>query len=608
MAWDDLPPDSAAQTAGWDAAPPTQDELPKWSDLPGNIIPNAEKVAKGAVDTGLRTAKGIYDLPSDALETAKGEWGHLLKGENPLEGITESPLAQDAKTVGSGVINTVKAMPGQLGDLASKEAWVNRPVENAMTAAALAGVAKGVVGRGGAMVSEAAKVAPAAEAAAEIPKVEPLVEMPKPAAPAGLPVMEPGAKTGAPHALFAYNDNFGPGGAKRSLYNVFGDPEHPAVKGIGHGSSVPQADLEKAGIPITGREPKSVGKYEPIQEPSQGPPPPPKPEAPPAAKDPLQDVKDFLKKTQGQVEAKPGWQEKAAKYVKNEVADLRAKDMGMRDPMIRSLDPKRPLEALQKAEDLMTYAGDQGYFKPGLTNIARKDAIAAKIGETGKNIGAVRQLGGQRATPPIADIRNTIKNELTNEYGQKAGKEIKTVLSDFDRKVKANPSFQGLSDVATYLNGEKKTFNKIGQNPGPTTDAANIISRMNNEALRKVLSPEEDKFYTQNLRDFGAHKKLEQMVASAARRGMTGRGAPGGALSALWQQLWDRGGYRMAGNVADRMSTGILKNPGKIKSIPEFFEELAHHTGEEIGDTIEGMYKGGRVPEDVRSYVGSHGC
>ncbi len=606
MAWDDLPPDAGVKTS-WDAAPPTKEELPQWSDLPGNIIPNAEKVAKGAIDTGLRTAKGIYDLPSDAMETAGGEWKHLLKGENPLEGITESPIAQDIKTVGGGLINTAKAIPGQLMDLGSKEAWVNRPVENALTGAALVGGAAGALGKGAGAGEALAREAPVAELSKAAGAVEPLVEIPK-AKPQGLPVMQPGAKTGDPHALFAYNDKFGPGGADRSMYNVFGDPEHPAVKQVGHGSTVTQDMLEKAGIPVTGREPRSVGKWEPIQEPPRTPPPPPKPEPPPAPKDPLQDVKDFLKKTQGQVEAKPGWQEKAAKYVKNEVADLRAKDIGMRDPMIRSLDPKRPLEALKKAEDLMGYANEQGYFKPGLTNVARKDAIQSKIGETGKAIGAVRQLGGQRATPPIAEIRNTLKNELTTEYGQKAGREIKTVLSDFDRKVKADPSFQGLSDVATYLNGEKHTFNKIGQNPGPTTDAANIISRMNNESLRKVLSPEEDKFYTQNLRDFGAHKKLEAMVASAARRGMTGRGAPGGALSALWQQLWDRGGYRMAGNVADRMSSSVLKNPGKIKTLPQFFEELGHHAGEEIGDTIEGMSKGGRVPDDVRGYVGSSGC
>lgn len=315
--------------------------------------------------------------------------------------------------------------------------------------------------------------------------------------------------------------------------------------------------------------------------------PPPTGAAPTPPVDPLAEVKNFVTKKYGQAAEKPGFTEKAGKYLKNEVADLRGKDIGLRDPMIRSLDPKNPLKALDKAEGLMDYAAENGYFKPGLTDISRKEAIKAKIADTGKNIGAVRELGGQRGMPPIAEVRQAIKNELVGEYGNKAMREIKTVLADFDRKVKDNPTFQGLSDVATYLNGEKKTFNKIGQNAGPTTDAANIISRMNNEALRKVLSPEENNFYTQNLRDFGAHKKLEQMVASSSRRAMTGRGAPGGALSALWQQMWDRGGYRMAGNIADRMGSSMVKNPGKFKTLPDFFEEFAHHSGDVLDEALD---------------------
>jgi len=371
----------------------------------------------------------------------------------------------------------------------------------------------------------------------------------------------------------------------------------------------PEAPLPPPEAPMAARQmPKVAPEAPPV---GAEPPPIPKaaPEPPPAAAkgpiDPLQDVKDFLKRTQAKAEAVPGWQEKAAKYVKNEVADFRAKDIGMRDPMIRSLDPKRPLQALQKAEDLMDYAGEKGYFRPGLTDVARKDAIASTIEKTGANIGAVRQIAGKRGTPPIAEIRKAILDELTAEYGEKAAREIKTVLSDFDRKVKENPTYQGMADLATYLNQEKKTFNKIGQNEGPTTDAANIVSRMNNDSLRSVLSPAENNFYTENLRDFGAHKKLEQMVASSARRAMTGRGAPGGAFSAIWQQLWDRGGYRMAGDVANRVSSSVLKNPGRIKSLPEFFEELAHHSGESFDELIGGMWQGGEVPEDVAQWVTS---
>src|SRR5258708_5564521 len=38
---------------------------------------------------------------------------------------------------------------------------------------------------------------------------------------ATLPEVESGSKVGDPHALFAYKDNYGPGGSSRDIYNVF---------------------------------------------------------------------------------------------------------------------------------------------------------------------------------------------------------------------------------------------------------------------------------------------------------------------------------------------------------------------------------------------------
>lgn len=74
------------------------------------------------------------------------------------------------------------------------------------------------------------------------------------AASEALPAIEAGAKTGDPHALFAYHDDFGPGMTKRAIYNVFGNPSHPAVQGVGWGSSVPQDVLQKYGIPVIGKQ------------------------------------------------------------------------------------------------------------------------------------------------------------------------------------------------------------------------------------------------------------------------------------------------------------------------------------------------------------------
>lgn len=75
---------------------------------------------------------------------------------------------------------------------------------------------------------------------------------------ADLPVVQPGSKTGDPHALFAYHDNFGENGAQREIYNVFGDPTNQTIKTRGFGSSVPKEELAKLDIPVVGKQPNAV--------------------------------------------------------------------------------------------------------------------------------------------------------------------------------------------------------------------------------------------------------------------------------------------------------------------------------------------------------------
>lgn len=76
----------------------------------------------------------------------------------------------------------------------------------------------------------------------------------------GMPEVAPGSKTGEAHALYAYDDDFGPNGTKRKIYNVFGDPNDPKVKAVGHGSSVPEDVLQKHGIKIVGKEKRNLFK------------------------------------------------------------------------------------------------------------------------------------------------------------------------------------------------------------------------------------------------------------------------------------------------------------------------------------------------------------
>lgn len=314
--------------------------------------------------------------------------------------------------------------------------------------------------------------------------------------------------------------------------------------------------------------------------------------------DALSEVRDYITSKYGRAASNPGWPNRVAKYLQEEARNMGAKDIGLQPRQIQSMG--QGFEGLQKAEALIDYARDQGYFKPGLTDMARKEKVKGALEQTGRQLGAVRDIAGKRGQPPVAQMLQEVNKQLTNSYGIDAPGEIKKVLAKIQKVAKGNPTYADIADLATDLNRSKTAAAKLGQHPGPTTDAANIISRLNNEAIKGVLNPEEAQLYTQSLRDFGAHKKLEQAIAAAERRGMSARSNQRGIFGRLWQEALDRGGYRLAGNVADRTARAILQNPQKVKTMPQFFEELAHHADDALDEALDvpGMAYGGVVGEE----------
>lgn len=139
-----------------------------------------------------------------------------------------------------------RAMGGQAGEPGLQSPPGQQMLEN------LAHVASGYgMGSAGAniLAALAKKGVPALQGLGEAGAV-----FPEGTPPESLPEIAAGSKTGDPHALFAYHDDFGPNMTKRAVYNVFGDPAHPTIKEVGLGSSVGEDVLKKFGIPIVGRE------------------------------------------------------------------------------------------------------------------------------------------------------------------------------------------------------------------------------------------------------------------------------------------------------------------------------------------------------------------
>ncbi len=106
-------------------------ESAKWSDLLGNIIPDAESVGKGLLGAS-PPAQQLLNIPKYAQDAAESSQ-EMLGGKD----FSSTPEAQDIKNVGSSVLDYAKSIPESIMNLGSKSEWVQHPVQNAITAGGL---------------------------------------------------------------------------------------------------------------------------------------------------------------------------------------------------------------------------------------------------------------------------------------------------------------------------------------------------------------------------------------------------------------------------------------------------------------------------------------
>ena len=611
MAWDDTPPDTPA----WDAAPPTAEELQPYGV---DVLKNAGKELEalpGSIPSMAQQALGVASAPIDVLKSIP----QALSGKD----LAETDIGQDIKPIIAGNKSTLNTVEHPV------ESFRKAPINTTGTALGLMGIPELMkdlpevpnVPRG-----TAPPVEPVA-AAAESPKTAPLKD---------LPVMEPGTKTGPPHALFAYNDTFGPNGEPRSIYNVFGDPGHPDIHAVGgYGTSVPKDILDKAGIPIVGREPRSVGKWEPLDQGpaatppagegigakpgSQGVPPPsgmPTIEnAAKAAQDAAKEVQDYIGRTYQNYAKKPGAAADVADWVQAKSQFLAGQQAGITPKQFRDLG-KTPLQANNAARAVGQYALDSGIVSPGTGLQGMLEKNDALIKSVGKTIGDYREMA-DKLDPGGVDPKEFVKairKELDSKYARGVTEENPTArgssgghygsylraLQDIED---AEGTHSGIADAVTTLN---KTANKALKNmqpQGPFTDVANVASHLNDERVRSVLGADNAAKYEAALREFGVNKKIENGLRFKGS-GEIKRFGPGSTASNLIQKGLDEFGYRFGAKVANKVSTMIKTNPSIAGSLPSLFKEFINQV-EDVGHDVTGMSKGGQVPDDIKRFVAS---
>lgn len=572
--------------------PDTDKDVPEgyFSKTAKNILPDLKQTATGL---GSMVKEAAFDMPKRALESGVELASGTPWAETP-SGVKGAEFVKNAPEMGKEMARPITHPIDYLQE---------HPVQQTLNALGAAGAIKGMVpGEKPPVLPPEVENVPQGT----LPETVPMRTTPEPPAqPAsrGLPVVEQGAKTGDPHAVFAYNDKFGPGGTERSIYNVFGDPEHPVIKQRGWGSSVPKEELDKLGIPVTGRA-KGSEKFEPIGQES------PKPAAATPPANPVQEAKDyvnsaipkakeFLSKQYAKQAKDPGWANTMAQYLQQESQNLAAKEIGASAKHVRQIGE-------EGVQALGQYAIDKKIVDPRVGPIGMKERTNAINKTAGDVIGQVRKKADASFHPlkHQIDVLQPVKQSLDADFepGMPGAHEYQTALKIVE---KSDPSPSGVAEMVTKLNRMANENNKLKQPSRPYTDVANIASRLNNERIKGIVGDETYAIYDEALKDFGATKKLQEFLKNKSARSM-GRSSAGSLTNRLTQEFLDSAGYKAGSRITGGMAKAIKGNPKIAGSLPDMFKEFINQV-EALDDEASppGMAHGGVVP-DIDDAISHH--
>jgi hypothetical protein len=621
----------------------TDEPAPYFEDVVKNAGREISAIP-GSIPTMAKQALGVANAPLDALKAVP----QMLMGKK----LGETDIAEDVKPIIEGNKQTINTIEHPV------DSFRKAPINTAGTALGLLGAVKGMIPE---VPEEVPPVKAPLEPEAPVPETpkpaEPPAPAPEAASPAealkaapslkDLPVMQPGTNTGPAHALFAYNDTFGPNQTSRSIYNVFGDPGDPILHQVGgYGTSITKDILDKAGIPIVGREPRSVGKWEPldveaekptqsgVETPTTTPPgeaggakaatePPPVTPKPSLfetgaqnAVDQAKELKDYISKGYEGYAKKPGAIADVADWVQEKSQMMAAQQIGVTPNQFRQLG-KTPLEAHNAARAIGQYALDHEIVSPttGLSGMLEKNATLTK--SVGKTLGDYREMADKLAgeidpKDVVKEVREALDKKymrtITTPEGETSaprgayGGQSSAYLKALQEVEDAEKSHSGIAEAATELNHAANKAAKNMQPETPFTDVANEVSRINNAKIKALIGEENAAKYEQALREYGVNKKIANALKFKSS-GEVKRFGPGSTLSNLTQKAMDELGYRFGAKTANKLSSAIKANPAMGGSLPSIFKEFINQV-EDIAHDVSGLAHGGMVPDDVRKYVG----
>lgn len=204
--------------------------------------------------------------------------------------------------------------------------------------------------------------------------------------------------------------------------------------------------------------------------------------------------------------------------------------------------------------------GESGDLQKAIAEVLKLEPIdkLTPSEELAGNLKNATRLG-DKTSDPMGVYPHAPGSSLPQDQYEsfRAAQEDPNYIPEYD--LRRPTTFNEVAKVATDINTHAKGQSKLLQPTGALTDAANVISKTNNESLLSVLPPEKGAEYQQNLNKYHDLSILDRMneLKQSAEVG----GSRNSIVNNIANRIFHRFGYQLSGEALDKISNLLRTTP-----------------------------------------------
>lgn len=239
---------------------------------------------------------------------------------------------------------------------------------------------------------------------------------------------------------------------------------------------------------------------------------------------------------------------------------IKSGEAGDLDKAIQEVMKMEPIDTLTPGEEL------SGFMQKGIPS----ETSSVRVTTPGKGVPTIPQnnpmypmAGGKTVNTPNPSYVPPSESNIQLSRGPydqfRLAQESPDYIPEYD--IRRPTTFGEVAKVATDINQYAKGQSKMLQPSGALTDAANVISKVNDEALMRVLPKEQGVAYQQNLQKYGDLSKLDRMNELKAA-GEVGANQ-NGVIKSIYNMVFHRFRHQLSAQAMDTIAN-VLSTKSRL--------------------------------------------